>query len=401
VGNRLTDDKTTGNWTYDQNNELQGIDDTQFKYNLNGQMTEKTVAGVKTTYRYNLDGRLSEIRDHNDLIVAQYQYDPFGRRMSKHLPQIGETIYFHYSKEGLVGEYNEEGSLIQSYGYKPNSYFSTNPVFTHRPDFVAQAKGGYVYYINDHLATPQKLITETGYKVWEASADAFGKTVVTNNEFRNPLRFPGQYKDDESSLRYNYFRYYDQNMGKYITSDPIGLRGGLNTYFYVKGNPIIRIDYFGLLPSTAEDIVESARQHIESEEWSFHKRNGTFAPGKNKCNQFVRDALNDAFVPVPVMNGRMSPPTAGQWADPNVDIPGFPIVSGPPQPGDIIAEAHETPDATGHVGIVTGDNSTVSQSSITDRIEENNWGFRPEDNVTVRRWEPQEPYYGPDCSCDN
>jgi RHS repeat-associated protein len=252
VGNRLTDDKTSGNWTYDQNNELQGFDDTTFEYNLNGQMTEKTVAGVRTTYRYNLDGRLSEIRDNNNQVVAQYQYDPFGRRTSKHLAQTGETIYFHYSKEGLVAEYDSSGNLIQSYGYKPDSLFTTNPVYTHRPDFTAQAKGGYVYYINDHLATPQKLITETGYKVWEAHSDAYGKTIITNNEFRNPLRFPGQYTDDESNLRYNYFRYYDPQLGRYITSDPIGLDGGLNTYGYVFGNPVKHVDPRGLVSSWSE-----------------------------------------------------------------------------------------------------------------------------------------------------
>lgn len=60
------------------------------------------------------------------------------------------------------------------------------------------------------------------------------------------LRFPGQYYDQESGLSYNYFRYYDSSLGRYTTSDPIGLRGGLNTYGYAYQNPLYWIDPYGL-----------------------------------------------------------------------------------------------------------------------------------------------------------
>jgi RHS repeat-associated protein len=56
---------------------------------------------------------------------------------------------------------------------------------------------------------------------------------------------PGQYYDAETNLHYNYFRYYDPSIGRYITSDPIGLSGGNNTYGYVLQNPILLIDLRG------------------------------------------------------------------------------------------------------------------------------------------------------------
>ncbi len=58
----------------------------------------------------------------------------------------------------------------------------------------------------------------------------------------------GQYFDSESNLFYNYFRYYDPSTGRYITSDPIGLEGGLNTFGYVGGSPLSYVDSYGLNP---------------------------------------------------------------------------------------------------------------------------------------------------------
>jgi RHS repeat-associated protein len=79
--------------------------------------------------------------------------------------------------------------------------------------------------------------------------EPFGNNVPTENVagfvFDFPLRFPGQYFDKETNLAYNLTRDYDASLGRYIQSDRVGLRGGLNTYAYVVGNPLFYYDPSG------------------------------------------------------------------------------------------------------------------------------------------------------------
>lgn len=102
------------------------------------------------------------------------------------------------------------------------------------------------YVHTDHLGTPRVLSDAAQTVVWQAGDDAFGDVapVVENVVFN--VRFPGQYYDVESGLHYNWNRYYDPTTGRYVTSDPIGLMGGANTYGYVLGNPLRYIDPRGL-----------------------------------------------------------------------------------------------------------------------------------------------------------
>ncbi len=111
-----------------------------------------------------------------------------------------------------------------------------------------------VYYIhNDHLGTPKLLTDSTGKAVWRVQlALPFGMSLINDDVDRDGhriefnLRHPGQYFDSVSGLFYNYYRYYDPQTGRYITSDPIGLNGGINTYAYALNNPLRNIDPLGL-----------------------------------------------------------------------------------------------------------------------------------------------------------
>ena len=100
----------------------------------------------------------------------------------------------------------------------------------------------------DHLNTPRLIADSTGTTVWrDDNAEPFGSNPPDENPsglgpFEFPLRFPGQYFDKETSLSYNMARNYSSILGRYAESDPIGLRGGINTYAYAFGSPLVNVD---------------------------------------------------------------------------------------------------------------------------------------------------------------
>jgi len=235
VGNRLSTAGTAEAWSYNDNNELFGYADVSFEYDDNGNMTKKTVGDQVVNYFYDITDRLVRVEDGDGSVVAKYYYDPFGRRLWKEVGGV-RTCYL-YADEGLVGEYNSSGGEIKTYGYAPDSVWTTNSLFQ-------KVSGVYYWYQNDHLGTPNKIVDTSGRVVWSGTYDAFGNIQISAAEVENNLRFSGQYYDAETGLYYNWNRYYDPVVGRYLRTDPYN--EGINLYAYVLGNPINLVDPEGL-----------------------------------------------------------------------------------------------------------------------------------------------------------
>ena len=103
-----------------------------------------------------------------------------------------------------------------------------------------------MYLHTDHLGAVVKATDEVQAVVWDVDRKPFGERESLVGQVEVPLGFPGQYFDEETNNYYNYFRVYDPGTGRYLQSDPIGLGGGINTFAYVGGNPLLYIDPEGL-----------------------------------------------------------------------------------------------------------------------------------------------------------
>jgi RHS repeat-associated protein len=194
--------------------------------------------GTMMSYNYDAGGRLvNAIR--NNAAYGSYALNGLGQRVSKY-SSAGNALFVYNEQGHLIGEYDTLGNLIQE-----TVYLGDTP--------IAMRQGANLYYLHpDHLNTPRVITDQTNKVIWRWDSDPFGATAANEDPdgdgvtFTYNLRFPGQYYDRETGLHYNYFRDYDPRIGRYVESDPIGLKGGVNTYTYVRSNPLSLTDPLGL-----------------------------------------------------------------------------------------------------------------------------------------------------------
>jgi len=188
------------------------------------------------TYTYNGANRMAS--SNNGSLTTNYLVNFMGQRT--HKSSSTSTTWFIYDEnDHLIAEYDGSGNLINEYVY-----------LNDRP--IALLRSNNLYYVyTDHLGTP-RAITDTNNALqwtWE-NKEAFGNNspveVVAGFQFN--LRFPGQYFDNETHLNYNIHRDYNSTWGRYMSSDPLGLAAGINTYGYVNGNSLGWSDRLGLSP---------------------------------------------------------------------------------------------------------------------------------------------------------
>ncbi len=228
-----------------KDNRLKQWRDQEYSYDAWGNLTEKRSGLAKwQTFTYDCENRLvrAETMLNSQLhSTGTYQYDSLGRRIGKQSETNGQTQHKRFLWQGLRMLREESPGQSSLYVYEPGSYAPLARVDQREGD-----SGNKVYYFHtDQIGTPLEMTDIDGQIVWQATYKAWGSLeALTVNEVEQNLRFQGQYFDEETGLHYNTFRYYDPEVGRFITQDPISIIGGVNSYQYAP-NPLGWLDPLG------------------------------------------------------------------------------------------------------------------------------------------------------------
>lgn len=177
--------------------------------------------------------------------TVKYSYDALGRRVKRHIPGGRENTKFIY--DGLDVLVDDNGGTL-------TKYLNADGI----DNKLRQTTGSTTnYFIADHLGSTNVLTSSTGSLIASNSYDSFGNS--SNVSFPSRYQFTGREYDSFTGLQFSRARYYDPNLGRFISEDPIGFGGGdVNLFGYVRNNPINLKDPTGKLPIIAVVVVGGA-----------------------------------------------------------------------------------------------------------------------------------------------
>ncbi|WP_437735759.1 DUF6531 domain-containing protein [Sorangium sp. So ce1335] len=225
-------DASRADRTYGPGGEIRRAHGAQYIHDDDGHLIEKVrPGGARWKYAWNAAGQLREVTLPDGRTVT-FSYDALGRRVKNRSGDMETTWVW----DGQVPLHeHRSGEAPITWVFEPESFAPLGKI-------QGEARYGI---ITDPLGAPSVMFDEAGEVAWNLRLDVYGAPEDEVAGAMCPWRWPGQYEDPETGLYYNRFRYYDPELGRYISPDPIGLEGGLNTYAYVP-DPTIASDPLGL-----------------------------------------------------------------------------------------------------------------------------------------------------------
>lgn len=223
----------SASYVYHAFNRLASTTGATLTYDQNGNLISRTNSNGTTQYRWDFENRLRQVVLPNGNTV-NYKYDALGRRIQR--AGVGATTKFVYDGLEVIKDLNSDGSTVD---------YLNGPGFDNKLRLIDSrlAAMGPLYFLQDHLGSTSALTNGAGVAVGQISYDAFGNS---SGSLLTRFDYTGRERDPDTGLIYYRARWYDPQVGRFISEDPIGLGGGINQFAYVSNNPQNATDPTGL-----------------------------------------------------------------------------------------------------------------------------------------------------------
>jgi RHS repeat-associated protein len=299
-----------GSLQYDQC-RLTSAGDTSYVYDDAGRTIAKIRDGRTTRFKYALGGLISEVTLPDGSVFC-YEYDALGRRVVKTGP--GLRVRYYWDQDVLLGEERETaaGRSVVSYLFTPG---------THLP-LGHSVDGAPFYYELDQRSLIREVYDGDAATVARFSYRAYGarETLELSEAKADPaFRMPGQIWDQETGLHYNRFRFYDPEVGRYLTPDRFTHQVEHNPYSY-SPNPINWADPLGRMAafSTSDAWALVEGEAAENDGWfecancGFRNKNRVFATTAETGRPVGDGTFQGGHIVADANGGSDDPDTNGQ-----------------------------------------------------------------------------------------
>lgn len=261
VGNR-TNSHLSATYGYQTFNRLTSTASATYSYYNNGNLVSKIDSVGAWSFSYDEENRLTQVIVPSGPTV-NYKYDGIGRRIQRTSSTGADERYVYDGRDAII-DLNADWSVR-------NTYLNAPAVDKHLRQ--TNASIGVSYFLRDHIGSTAALADINGNLLEASSYDAFGNS---SGSARTRYEYTGRERDPDTGTLYNRARFYDPQIGRFLSEDPIGFSGNdINLYGYVWNNPVSFRDPLGLdgwgndAADWLDRKIDYAQQyyHYDDSEW--------------------------------------------------------------------------------------------------------------------------------------